>query len=122
VKGVMTHNITFARSATTVDELRRIMVEGNVGRVPVVTDLAYEDAVAEKSARVGDVIGIATRTDVLAAYQGRWEQEQAETAEPRYMLRRPSLIIPPSVASFAPAPPFPRTSPVSTWWVVSSAT
>ena len=42
VKGVMTRNITFARSGTTVDELRRIMVEGNVGRVPVVTDEAYE--------------------------------------------------------------------------------
>ena len=37
----------------------------------------------ERSARVGDVIGIVTRTDVLAAYQGRWEQEQAEAAAPQ---------------------------------------
>ncbi len=59
------------------------MVEENVGRVPVVTDEAYDDAVADGTARVGDVIGIATRTDVLAAYQGRWEQEQSETAEPQ---------------------------------------
>ena len=34
VKGVMTRNITFARPSTGVDELRRIMVEGNIGRVP----------------------------------------------------------------------------------------
>jgi tRNA nucleotidyltransferase (CCA-adding enzyme) len=83
VKGVMTRTFTFARSTTTVDELRRIMVEENIGRVPVVTDEAYETAVTEGTAQIGDVIGIATRTDVLAAYQGRWEQEQAETAEPQ---------------------------------------
>ncbi len=38
---------------------------------------------AEGTARVADVVGIATRTDVLAAYQGRWEQEQAEAATPQ---------------------------------------
>ena len=43
VKGVMTRAITFAKASTTVDELRRIMVEDNVGRVPVVTDEAYEE-------------------------------------------------------------------------------
>jgi tRNA nucleotidyltransferase (CCA-adding enzyme) len=32
---------------------------------------------------VGDVIGIATRTDVLAAYQGQWEKEQTEAAVPQ---------------------------------------
>ncbi len=31
---------------------------------------------------MGDVIGIVTRTDVLAAHQGRWEQEQADMAVP----------------------------------------
>ncbi len=81
VKGVMTRSITFARSNTTVDELRRIMVEGNVGRVPVVTDEGYDFTLATQTARVEDVIGIATRTDVLAAYQGRWEQEEAQAAE-----------------------------------------
>ncbi|MBN1631029.1 MAG: CBS domain-containing protein, partial [Thermoleophilia bacterium] len=83
VKGVMTRNITFARPSTGVDELRRIMVEGNIGRVPVVIDSAYEEAVATGSAVVGDVIGIATRTDVLAAYQGRWEQERAVAPPPQ---------------------------------------
>src|SRR5690606_32189025 len=68
---------------TGMDELRRIMVEGNIGRVPVVVDEAYEDAVATGSAAVGDVVGIATRTDVLAAYQGRWEQESAIAPPPQ---------------------------------------
>ena len=44
-------------------------------------------AVRERSAKVADVIGIVTRTDVLAAYQGRWEQEQAETAAPQALHR-----------------------------------
>jgi tRNA nucleotidyltransferase (CCA-adding enzyme) len=83
VKGVMTRTITFARLSTGVDELRRIMVSENVGRVPVVSDQAYDEAVASGTARVADVIGIATRTDVLAAYQGRWEKEQAEAPAPR---------------------------------------
>ena len=29
------------------------------------------------------MIGIVTSTDILAAHQGRWEQEQAETAGPQ---------------------------------------
>jgi len=81
VKGVMTRNITFARSSTTVDELRRIMVEGNVGRVPVVTDGAYDAALAEGDSGESDVLGIVTRTDVLAAYQGQWERERSEDSE-----------------------------------------
>jgi tRNA nucleotidyltransferase (CCA-adding enzyme) len=83
VKGVMTRSIVFASSSTTVDELRRIIVAGNAGRVPVVTDEAYEDAQKARSARVSDVLGIVTRTDVLAAYQGRWEEEQSEVAAPQ---------------------------------------
>jgi tRNA nucleotidyltransferase (CCA-adding enzyme) len=83
VKGVMTRTIGFAKASTTVEELRRIMVEGNAGRVPVVADEVFEAVVRERSARVSDVIGIVTRTDVLAAYQGRWEQEQVETAGPQ---------------------------------------
>jgi len=83
VKGVMTRTIAFAKPSTTVDEVRRIMVAGNTGRVPVVTEEAYEAAVRERSARVADVLGIVTRTDVLAAYQGRWEREKVEAATPQ---------------------------------------
>ena len=72
----MTRNITFARTIPRPwTNCARIMVEGNVGRVPVVKDEAYEQALERGSARVADVIGIVTRTDVLAAYQGRWEQD-----------------------------------------------
>jgi tRNA nucleotidyltransferase (CCA-adding enzyme) len=83
VKGVMTRTITLAKTSTTVDELRRIMVAGNAGRVPVVTDEAYDRAMEERAARVSDVLGIVTRTDVLAAYQGRWERERAEVPSPQ---------------------------------------
>ena len=83
VKGVMSRNIGFARASTTVDELRRLMVAGNAGRVPVVKDEAYDEALRERSAKVGDVVGIVTRTDVLAAYHGRWEEEQMAAAAPQ---------------------------------------
>ncbi len=83
VKGVMTRTITFARPSTTVEELRRLMVANNIGRVPVVREEAYEAAVRDRSARVADVVGIVTRTDVLAAYQGRWEREKAEVGAPQ---------------------------------------
>jgi tRNA nucleotidyltransferase (CCA-adding enzyme) len=82
VRGVMTKSIAFARSFTGLDELRRMMVNGNIGRVPVVTDAAYEQTANGRSAPVDAVMGIVTRTDVLGAYQGRWEKEQAEPHAP----------------------------------------
>ncbi len=88
VKGVMTKNIGFATTGTTVDELRRIMVSGSAGRIPVVTESAYEAAIREKSPKVADVVGIVTRTDVLAAYHGRWEEERAETPVPQLYTMR----------------------------------
>jgi tRNA nucleotidyltransferase (CCA-adding enzyme) len=83
VKGVMTSNITFAQPSTSVDELRRIMVSSNTGRVPVVTEEAYQSAAASGTAPVQSVVGIATRTDVLAAYQGQWEREQVPAESPQ---------------------------------------
>jgi len=81
VKGVMTRNIVFAPESATVEELRRLMVDTNVGRLPVVADAAYERASSEGVLRVEDVAGIATRTDVLAAYQGRGGPPPASPAE-----------------------------------------
>jgi tRNA nucleotidyltransferase (CCA-adding enzyme) len=83
VKGVMTRKITFARSSTGVDDLRRIMVGDNVGRVPVVTDSAYDEAIGTGAAPTVAVIGVVTRTDVLAAYQGEWEREQKPVGIPQ---------------------------------------
>ena len=75
VKGIMSRNVVFARESDTIDELRRLMVDTNVGRLPIVRDEAYERVEREGVVRVPDVAGIATRADVLAAYQGETEEE-----------------------------------------------
>lgn len=80
VKGVMTRNVVFARRSATVDELRRLMVDTNVGRLPIVSDEGYERATNEGVVHVDDVLGIATRTDVLGAYQGPWEEDRGGEA------------------------------------------
>ena len=80
VKGIMSRNVVFARESDTIDELRRLMVDTNVGRLPIVRDEAYERVEREGVVRVPDVAGIATRTDVLAAYQGETEEEAKLTA------------------------------------------
>jgi tRNA nucleotidyltransferase (CCA-adding enzyme) len=83
VKGVMTRSVAFAHPGTDVDELRRIMVSSNIGRVPVVSEPLYQEAIAAGSAPVEAVVGIVTRTDVLAAYQGQWEKQQAPAESPQ---------------------------------------
>lgn len=82
VKGVMTRNVVFARGSDTIEELRRLMVETNVGRLPIVSDEGYVRAERDGALRVDDVVGIATRTDVLAAFQGGWG-DKVELSEPR---------------------------------------
>ncbi|MHB9148834.1 MAG: CBS domain-containing protein [Thermoleophilia bacterium] len=69
VKGVMTRNVVFAPVSATVEELRRLMSATNVGRLHILTDAAYEDARRLGAVQVQAVLGIATRTDVLAALQ-----------------------------------------------------
>lgn len=81
VKGVMTRNVVFARQSATVEELRHLMVETNVGRLPIVSDEGYSRAEQGGAVLVADVVGIVTRTDVLTAYQGGWADE-AESQEP----------------------------------------
>ncbi len=80
VKGVMTRNVVFAPTSATVEELRRLMASTNVGRLPILTDAAYEDARRSGVVDVSTVLGIATRTDVLAALQagGVGESESDE--------------------------------------------
>jgi len=67
VKGVMTRNVVFARESATIDDLRRLMATTNVGRLPILRDDADEQAESSGVVDVGAVVGIATRTDVLAA-------------------------------------------------------
>jgi tRNA nucleotidyltransferase (CCA-adding enzyme) len=76
VKGIMNRNFVLAREGATVEELRRLMVDANVGRIPVVADDAYERVQREGRARTDDVRGIATKTDVLAAYQEQEARQQ----------------------------------------------
>jgi tRNA nucleotidyltransferase (CCA-adding enzyme) len=75
VKGFMSRNVVFAHESDTIDELRRLMADTNVGRLPIVRDESYERVEREGVLRVSDVAGIATRTDVLAVYQGESEEE-----------------------------------------------
>lgn len=88
VKGVMTRNVVFARESATVDELRRLMAATNVGRLPILRDDAYQRAESLGLVEVGGVVGIATRTDVLAAQHvgaerdGLGEGAAACTVEP----------------------------------------
>ena len=42
VKGVMTRNVVYAKESSTMEELRRLMVDTNVGRLPIVADEAYD--------------------------------------------------------------------------------
>lgn len=86
VKGIMSRNVVLAPESATVEELRRLMVDANVGRVPVVVDEAYMQAKRTGRVRVSDVKGIATRTDVLAAFQQPEERREAQAAYQACML------------------------------------
>ncbi|NLT34594.1 MAG: CBS domain-containing protein [Gaiellales bacterium] len=68
VKGIMSRRITFAGQSTTVEELRRLMMDAGVGRVPVVSD-ELATAPPKGGLQSDDVLGIVTKTDLLAAYQ-----------------------------------------------------
>lgn len=77
VKGIMTRGLVFAPESATVDELRRLMVDANVGRIPIVADDAYPEARRNGKVRIEHVKGIVTRTDVLAAFQESRQPQQA---------------------------------------------
>lgn len=87
VKGIMSRNVVVARESATVEELRRIMVDSTVGRVPVVADAAYAAAKRTGRAHVADVKGIATRTDVLAAFQEPEERRESQAVYQACMLQ-----------------------------------
>ena len=123
VKGVMTRNIAFARASTTVDELRRLMVEGNVGRVPVVTDEAYEAAVrgaVRPGGRRGRHRHPHRRSGRLPGSLGAGAERGGRAPGLHHAgAGRASRS---SGGCSGPARRCPRTSPASTWWAASSAT
>lgn len=61
VKGIMSRGVTTVSENTTVHELRRLMAESAIGRIPVV-GAAYA---GRSEVPVDEVKGIVTRTDVL---------------------------------------------------------
>jgi tRNA nucleotidyltransferase (CCA-adding enzyme) len=82
VKGVMTRNVVFASESTTIEELRRLMTATNVGRLPILSEDAYAAAKRSGVVDVHGVLGIATRTDVLAALQPGGVGEEEKTIAP----------------------------------------
>lgn len=56
VKGFMTRNVVTVDSDATLDEVQRVMVQNDIGRLPVVED--------------GDLVGIVSRSDVLRIVHG----------------------------------------------------
>jgi tRNA nucleotidyltransferase (CCA-adding enzyme) len=73
VKGIMSRGVKTVAADTTVHELRRLMAESAVGRIPVVaTGFAGKSEVP-----VDEVKGIVTRTDVLRTLHGAAVEEGA---------------------------------------------
>lgn len=64
VKGIMTRGVNAVPDDVTVHELRRLMAETSVGRIPVVKPEAAA-AAPEEGFQTDDVVGIVTRTDIL---------------------------------------------------------
>ncbi|GAB4242124.1 MAG: CBS domain-containing protein [Thermoleophilia bacterium] len=83
VKGVMSRDVVLAPQSATVDELRRLMVDTSVGRLPVVSDEAYRRLQPGEAPLADEVLGIVTRTDVLAAYQAGEAPDRPVAAQTR---------------------------------------
>ncbi len=76
VKGIMSRGVRTVSEETTVHDLRRMMAESAVGRIPVVAA-----ALAGKSqVPVDQVMGIVTRTDVLRTLHGTSAEEDVGEA------------------------------------------
>ncbi len=71
VKGIMSRGVRTVTEDTTVHELRRLMAESAVGRLPVV-ESGFE---GRSEAPVDKVLGIVTRTDVLRTLHGAAVEE-----------------------------------------------
>ncbi len=65
VKGFMTSDVQYIEPSTPVVEIQRLMIEQDIGRLPVVED--------------GKLIGLVSRTDVLRTFHGDDYPEDHET-------------------------------------------
>ncbi|MCL4472562.1 MAG: CBS domain-containing protein [Actinobacteria bacterium] len=95
VKGIMSRGVRTVSEDTTVHELRRLMAESAIGRIPVVTA-----AFAGRSeVPVDEVRGIVTRTDVLRTLHGAAVEEGVDEAALREVDLRERLAEMPGLSS-----------------------
>ncbi|MHB8859667.1 MAG: CBS domain-containing protein [Thermoleophilia bacterium] len=95
VKGIMSRGVRTVSEDTTVHELRRLMAESAIGRIPVVTA-----AFAGRSeVPVDEVKGIVTRTDVLRTLHGVAVEEGVDEAALREVDLRERLAEMPGLSS-----------------------
>ena len=82
VRGYMTKNVITVESDATIDEVTRVIIQNDIGRVPVLDDK-------------GKLVGIITRTDVLRQIHGdnapRWHKSLFSQGDFRLARRRDNL-------------------------------
>lgn len=78
VKGFMTTNVITVDAESTWDEVQRVMVQHDIGRLPVVED--------------GNVIGIVSRSDVLRLVHGGAVPMEAQLVKERSIAKRQDIM------------------------------
>jgi tRNA nucleotidyltransferase (CCA-adding enzyme) len=78
VKGFMTRNVVTVESEATLDEVQRVMVQNDIGRLPVVED--------------GDLVGIVSRSDVLRLIHGSAVPIETQLVRERSIAMRQDIL------------------------------
>ena len=78
VKGFMTRNVVTVDEEATLDEVQRVMVQNDVGRLPVVKD--------------GDLVGIVSRSDVLRLVHGGAVPSETQLVRERSIAMRQDIL------------------------------
>jgi tRNA nucleotidyltransferase (CCA-adding enzyme) len=74
VKGIMSRGVRIVPEDATVHELRRLMAESSLGRIPVVSSSAA--ASGKSDFATDEVVGIVTRTDILRTLHNAVVEEE----------------------------------------------
>ncbi|MGC7873588.1 CBS domain-containing protein [Desulfosporosinus sp. SYSU MS00001] len=78
VKGFMTRNVVTVDSNATLDEVQRVMVQHDIGRLPVVED--------------GELVGIVSRSDVLRLVHGGAVPFETQLVRERSIAMRQDIL------------------------------